>query len=203
MAKVKPGLRLAGSCRRDGAAASAMPDGAAVGAAAARYPQAPVRRGVGAGCLGARPRRLSATANSTGTAAPVGLARERLDPGAEAVLDPLQHEAVGRDQLSRPGRSAQASGRIQVANCCGVSSRSKASEAGGPRPGECGAECKDRGVPGAVSRRARKTAGPRPAHVKLAEVPDCTAIVARPELSTGRGAMAEPARGLRRAGRCK
>ena len=50
------------------------------------------------------------------------------DPGGEALLHPLQDEAVGSEQACSPlPASSSASGRIQVPNCCGVSSSLNAS----------------------------------------------------------------------------
>ena len=131
VAKVKPGLRLAAvgrRCRRVAArlrgAGTAAAGGLSTGAGRCsagvsrrerRRAPSPRRR---------RPRRR--TRPLTGLAG--GLAWPALSiRRAEALLHPLQDEPVGGGQLEAlPAWLSQASGRIQVSNCCGVSSRSKA-----------------------------------------------------------------------------
>jgi hypothetical protein len=87
----------------------------------------------------------SATAKSTGISAPVA------SRASIAILMPKRSfthcrtNRFGAVSRNRPARSAQASGRIQVAYCWGVSSRSKAARQAAQAAG-VGVGCKEEGA---------------------------------------------------------
>ena len=139
------------------------------------------------GCGGGRGRAraslaASATASVTGDRRARRPGGELRDPAGEALLHPLQHEAVGRDAAgSRRPRCSTASGRIQVLNCWGVNSCAKLEAAlpeqrdrrhargigaGVRRADACGARNR-----ACARRRARAVGEPMPAARGSSELP--------------------------------
>src|SRR6476659_4493425 len=144
---VNVGLRLPGSTRR-GANGIDVPEGAgvidagvsgldpAVGAVAGAITAGP-------GALEAVAAAASATANSTAIASPVAWRASVSIRPPKRSFTHWSTNRLGAISRSRPDSSAQDSGRIHVANCWGVSSRSNASRHA-VHAGDCGTECKGR-----------------------------------------------------------